>query len=214
VSPLRIAALLGTVLAVLCLFTGVVLCFHLYSVRSESMADTLLRGDRILVEKIGVRLGREPKFGDVVAHRYPLNPAETYLKRIAGVPGDRLRIVNKQLYLNGAVVVEPYVKHASSYVDSYRDNFPSIPKMALPPAAGLMLRRDVQAGELVVPRDKYFVLGDNRDDSSDSRYWGFISRSDIIGRPLMIYLSIEEDTQQSPPVAKVRWGRLFKPLTR
>jgi signal peptidase I len=198
----------------LCLFAGVVLCFHLYSLRSESMADTLLPGDRILVEKIGVRLGREPKFGDLVAHRYPLNPAETYVKRIVGVPGDRLRIVNKQLYRNGAVAVEPYVKHASIYVDSYRDNFPSIPKMALPPAAGLMLRDDVLAGELAVPSGKYFVLGDNRDDSSDSRYWGFISRSDIIGRPLMVYLSIEEDARQSPPVAKVRWGRLFKPLGR
>jgi signal peptidase I len=181
---------------------------------SASMADTLLPGDRILVEKISVRLGREPGFGDIVAHRYPINPVEAFMKRIVGLPGDRLRIVNKQLYRNGAAVVEPYAKHVTRYVDAYRDNFPSTPNMALPPAGAEMLQNHVQAGEVVVPKGKYFVLGDNRDDSLDSRYWGFISKGDIIGRPLMVYLSIEEDTKQSPPVTKIRWQRFFKRLTR
>jgi signal peptidase I len=159
------------------------------------MADTLKVGDRILVEKIGARLGREPKFGDIVVLRYPVNRAETFIKRIVGVPGDRLRLVNKQLYRNGAPVAEQYVKHVTSYVDSYRDNFPSIqmPKMPLPPGAVEMLRDHVQAGEVVVPKGKYFVLGDNRDDSSDSRYWGFISKSDVIGRPLLVYLSVHRE---------------------
>jgi signal peptidase I len=176
------------------------------------MADTLLPGDRILVERLGARLGREPKFGDIVVHRYPLNRAETFIKRIVGVPGDRLRIVNKQLYRNAAAVAEQHVKHVTSYVDAYRDNFPSIPNMRLSPEAIEMLRDHVQGGEVVVPIGRYFVLGDNRDDSLDSRYFGFISKSDIIGRPLLVYLSIENDSGTSPPVAKIRWKRFFKPL--
>jgi signal peptidase I len=212
VSPLRIAALLGTVLVLLCFFAGAILCFHLYVLPSSSMEDTLLPGDRILVEKIGARLGREPKFGDIVVHRYPLNRAETFIKRIEGVPGDRLRIVNKQLYRNGAAVAEQHVKHITSYVDTYRDNFPSTPNMPLSPEAVEMLRDHVQGGEVVVPKGQYFVLGDNRDDSLDSRYFGFISKSDIIGRPLLVYLSIESDSSQSPPVTKIRWKRFFKSL--
>jgi signal peptidase I len=211
-SPLRIAALLGTVMVLLCFCAGAILCFQLYSVGSDSMADTLPRGDRILVEKISARLGRDPKVGDIVVHRYPLNRAETFIKRIVGVPGDRVRIVNKQLYRNGAPVPEQYVKHMTSYVDSYRDNFPSIPKIPLPPLATEMLQEHVQAGEVVVPQGKYFVLGDNRDNSSDSRYWGFISRSDIIGRLLIVYLSIEDESRQSPPVKKIRWERFIKHL--
>jgi len=211
-SPLRIAALLGTVMVLLCFCAGAILCFQPYSVGSESMADTVRAGDRILVDKISARLGREPKVGDIVVHRYPLNRAETFIKRIVGVPGDRLRIVNKQLYRNGSPVAEQYVKHMTSYVDSYRDNFPSIPRIRLVPAAAEMLQKHVQAGEVVVPQGWYFVLGDNRDYSLDSRYWGFISRSDIIGRPLLVYLSIEEDSRQSPPVTKIRWERFFKHL--
>ena len=211
-TPLRIAALLATVLIVLCFFTGAVLCFRLYVIPSTSMEDTILRGDRILVEKVTPLLGREPRFGDIVVHLYPLNPVEVYVKRIVGVPGDRLRIVNKQLYRNGAAVEEPYAKHVANYVDAYRDNFPSTPNMPLSPVAVEMLQNNVQAGEVVIPQGKYFVLGDNRDYSSDSRYWGFISRSDIVGRPLMVYLSIGEDSKQSPPAARVRWERFFKPL--
>ena len=75
------------------------------------MEDTLLHGDRILVEKLGVRMGDEPKFGEVAVHMYPPNRAETFMKRIVGVPADRLRLVNKQLYRHGAALAEPYVKH-------------------------------------------------------------------------------------------------------
>jgi signal peptidase I len=212
VSPLRIAALLGTLLVLLCFFAGVILCFRLYVMPSSSMEDTLLPGDRILVEKIGARLGREPKFGDIVVHRYPPNRAETFIKRIVGVPGDRLRIVNKQFYRNGAAVAEQYAKHVTSFVDAYRDNFPSTPKMRLSPEAVEMLRDHVQGGEVMVPKGQYFVLGDNRDDSLDSRYFGFISKSDIVGRPLLVYLSIESDSGKSPPVTRIRWERFFKSL--
>jgi len=214
VSPLRRAALVGAVLVLVCICAGVSLCLQPYVLPSASMEDTLLPGDRILVEKLGVRMGGEPKFGEIVVHRYPPNRAETFMKRIVGVPGDRLRLVSKQLYRNGAAVAEPYVKHLTNYVDDYRDNFPAVPNsiMRMPAGAIEMLRDHVQAGELVVPKGKYFVLGDNRDDSLDSRYWGFISKSDIIGRPLLVYLSIEEDSRQLPPVTKVRWERFFKHL--
>lgn len=195
-------------------FVGFFFCFQPYSIASVSMEDTVLRGDHVLVDKISARLGREPKFGDIVAHQYPLNPAEVYTKRIVGVPGDRLRIVNKQFYRNGAAVVEPYAKHITGYVDAYRDNFPSIPNGPLAPAAVAMLQENVQAGEVVVPRSKYFVLGDNRDDSADSRYWGFISKREIIGRLAIVYLSVNvrEDSKQPAPVMKIRWERFFKPL--
>jgi len=185
VTPLRIAALAVTVLVLLCFATGAVFCLRLYGVSSAAMEDTLMPGDRVLIEKVSLPLGREPKFGDVVVLRYPLNPVEVYIKRIVGVPGDRLRIVNKQLYRNGAAMAEPYAKHASMLIDSYRDNFPSTPKMAVP-AVAEMLGDHMQGGELAVPNGRYFVLGDNRDDSSDSRYWGFISKSHIIGRSLMV----------------------------
>lgn len=186
-SPLRIAALVGTVLVLLGLFTGAMLCFQLYTVGSDSMADTLQRGDRIVVEKISRLLDREPTVGEIVVMRYPLNPAEVYIKRIVGVPGDRVRIVNKRLYRNGAVVEEAYAKHVSRFVDSYRDNFPSTPNFPVSAVVAEMLQKHVQGSEVVVPQGKYFVLGDNRDDSADSRYWGFISKGDIIARPLIFH---------------------------
>jgi signal peptidase I len=211
-SPPRIAALIGTVLVSLGVVVGASLCFRPYVLGSDSMADTLLPGDHALVETLDARLGREPRFGDIVAHRYPLNPTQVYCKRIVGVPGDRLRIVDKQLIRNGAAVAEPYAKHVSSFIDSYRDNLPAIPKMPVSIEVVEMLRDHVQAGELVVPPGKYFVLGDNRDDSSDSRYWGFISKGDIVGRPFLVYISIAQDPRQSPPTTKIRWERFFKRL--
>jgi signal peptidase I len=155
------------------------------------MEKTLLIGDRFLVDKIGTKLGRQPQRGDVVAFPYPLNPREIYVKRIVGVPGDRLRMRDKKLYRNGVEVQEPYAQHVAGFIDAYRDNFPNGPiASAYVPGAEVaaeMIQHHVRDGELLIPEGKYFVMGDNRDDSLDSRYFGFIRRGDVIGRAILIY---------------------------
>jgi signal peptidase I len=191
-SGIRAAVLsVAVVLAALLVLVGWLVCFPLFVMPSASMEKTLLVGDHLIVDRISTLLGRRPKRGDVIAFRYPPNPREDYVKRIVGIPGDRLRFRDKHLYRNGAELQEPYAQYITSYVDAYRDNFPNggnraigFPEME---RAAEMIEHHVRDGELVVPEGKYFVLGDNRDDSLDSRYWGFIQRSDMIGRPILIY---------------------------
>ena len=136
-----------------------------------------------------------PARGDIVVHIYPVDRKETFVKRVVALPGDRVRIVNKQLFINGSAVSEPYVQRKTSYVDSYRDNFPSEARVPLYPPAQAMLANNVANGEVVVPPHRYFVLGDNRDSSLDSRYWGFVPRENIIGKPLVIYWSYDAPTE-------------------
>ncbi len=151
------------------------------------MEDTLQIGDRVLVERITAYLGRHPKRDEVVAFEYPVDRSQKYFKRVVGIPGDRLHIANKRLYRNGVVVEEPYAQHKTAYVDDYRDNFPSPPNAQVLEPGGRMLEENVRGGEVVIPPGKYFVLGDNRDLSLDSRYFGFISQGDVIGRPIVVY---------------------------
>jgi signal peptidase I len=148
---------------------------------------------------------------------------ENYVKRAIGLPGDRLRIENKQVILNGRVLHEPYVIHKTNFIDPYRDNFPSAPNSQLPARALEMLARHVRDGEVVVPPGHYFALGDNRDQSSDSRYWGFVPRENIVGTPLLIYWSYDAPTDRllNPSFGhvmdlalnfftKTRWERTFQ----
>jgi len=131
-------------------------------------------------------------------------------------------MVNKQVFLNGHLLNEPYVVHKDGGNNSYRDNFPTQPVDLLVPPALDMLSRDVKKGELIVPPGSYFAMGDNRDDSSDSRYWGFVPRENIIGKPLIIYWSYDagtEDLEEGVPTmsylfdmathffTKTRWNR-------
>jgi signal peptidase I len=147
-----------------------------------------------------------------------LNHREVYVKRVIGGPGDRIRIANKMVYLDGAPIQEPYRKLSTNYVDAYRDFFPGgAPNVSLPPVTQQMLDTNVVDGEVVVPQGKYFVLGDNRDDSSDSRYWGFVSAAEIIGKPFLIYDSEDKASFDLLPRTpqkrgRVRWNRLFKIL--
>jgi len=186
----------------------VLLLFRLYQMPTGSMEKTLLPGDCLAVWKTH---GREPVRGEVVVHIYPMNRKDTFVKRVVAIPGDRVRIHDKQLFINGSAVREPYAEHVTPYVDSYRDNFPSSPTMPLYPAATEMLAKNVVNGEVVVPPGRYFVLGDNRDSSLDSRYWGFIQASDIIGTPKMIYYSVDpgDAVARKVPILNVRWGRMF-----
>jgi signal peptidase I len=179
-----------------------------------SMENTLLIGDRILVHCFP---RTKPVLGDLIVFVYPIDRSQTYLKRVIGVAGDRIRMSGKIVYRNGVALQEPYVIHKAVYPDSYRDNFPSEPTFGVLDAAQEMLKKNVANGEVVVPQGKYFVLGDNRDNSLDSRYWGFIDAGDLIGKPLLIYYSEDRPVGAQPDIVtdkphKKRWDRFFKLL--
>lgn len=184
--------------------------FQAFSMPSPSMENTLLTGDSMLVQRWPRPAASR---GDVVVFSYPTDPHENSIKRIVGVPGDRLRIVNKILYRNGAPAIEPFAIHRTAYIDSYRDNFPSPPNVPLQPAGEDMLASHVRNGEVVVPAGKYFVMGDNRDDSLDSRYYGFVDAAAILGKPILIYSPVDRPNSgivTSQVRGRVRWNRLFQ----
>ena len=175
-----------------------------FVIPTGSMEDSLLVGDHLLVDKLAYAPGGrisshllpylEVKRGDIIVFRYPVDIRQTFVKRAIGVPGDRIRVVNKKLFLNGSFPDEPYVVHKTEYLDSYRDNFPSEPNSHVAPAAMDMLLNHVVNGEVVVPPGYVFAMGDNRDSSLDSRYWGFVPRENIIGKPVVIYWSYDAPT--------------------
>jgi signal peptidase I len=208
----------GAWIAFLVLFTIGFVSFEPFRLPTASMEPTVLMGDNFFVETATWRLGRAPKRGDIVAFRYPIDRQQIFVKRVVGIPGDRISFRAKQLIRNGVPVNEPWAVHTSTFVDEFRDNFPAEPTLNLPEPAMEMLRTNVKDGQVMVPPDSYFVLGDNRDSSLDSRYWGFVRRADIIGSPSLIYGSYQlpEGTPQKPAgmptVLDMRWNRLLKLL--
>ncbi len=178
-----------------------------FIVPTGAMENTLLIGDRILVKPWPATT---PKRGDIIAYRYPGDPQTALIKRIVGIPGDRIKVVNKQLLVNGEAVSETYVVHKTDYIDSYRDNFPGEPSGRMDPAGRDMLQHHVSNGEVVVPDGNYFVLGDSRDVSLDSRYTGFIPRANIIGSPLIVYWSEEAAGENKRAPGAIRWSRVFR----
>ena len=176
-----------------------------YVIPSASMESTLMTGDHVIVDKIAYApasgalqhaLPYEPvRRGDIVVFRYPLDIRQDFVKRIVGIPGDRLHLSHGVLYRNGVRVEEPYVQHIAGAWDPYRDDFPAAAPPRLPDRALEMLRDHVSAGDLVVPEGSYFGMGDNRDDSSDSRYWGFIPRENITGKPVIVFWSYDAPTE-------------------
>ena len=192
-----------TVTIILLLFATTTLV-QAFVIPSASMEGTLLIGDHVLVDKLayapagaasgGVLPYRDVRRGDVIVFRYPLDIRQDYVKRAIGVPGDHIRFVDKQLILNGKAVKEPYVKYSSSYSDTYRDNFPEYAGVPLRPRAMEMIGKYVVQGELVVPQGYVYAMGDNRDDSDDSRFWGLVPRENIVGSPVVIYWSFEAPT--------------------
>lgn len=190
-----------------------------YVMPSGSMENTVLIGDHLLVR---VFPRPTPNRGDLIAFHYPVDPKEIFVKRVIGVGGDRIRMRDRVVYLNGVALTEPYAIH-SFPADVYRDNLPnglddrgleSMP--ALLAAEQEMLRSHVVNGEVLIPAGKYFVLGDNRDNSLDSRYWGFVSESEVIGKPFLICYSEAGSTSDFVPGrvkrTRIRWNRVFKLL--
>lgn len=165
---------------------------------SSSMEPALLVGDHLLIDRLAYAGGGAgPPFravarGDVVAFRDPLEPRRLLVKRVAGVAGDRLRLRGGRLWVDGRPVVEPWARRASGFDEPYRDEFPA--GRPLPPLfepARRMLREHVRGGELVVPAGSLFVLGDNRDVSLDSRYWGLVPRGAVVGRAVLVWWSFD-----------------------
>jgi signal peptidase I len=223
-----------TVTIILLLF-GTTTLVQAFVIPTGSMEDTLLIGDHLLVDKLAYApegpvskyvLPYQPiQRGDIIVFRYPMDVSQTYVKRVVGIPGDRIRLANKELYRNGQKVSEPYVYHKTEYIDSYRDNFPGYPNAPLFRGGQEMLENNVVNGEVVVPAGHFFAMGDNRDSSADSRYWGFVPRENIIGKPLIIYWSYDAPTEQLATSSisldhaldlaqnfftKTRWRRTFR----
>ena len=192
-----------------------------FKIPTSSMENTLLVGDFLLVNKAlyGARIpGTErhlpgyasPRRGEVIVFNPPHDLSKNYVKRLVGLPGDTLEMKSKQLYVNGTARSEPYVRH----MDRVRD--------AIHPGMSWQLRhlhaefpssryrpsRDTW-GPIVVPDNQYFVLGDNRDNSEDSRYWGFVDRDAIRGRPWFVYYSFDPSAAESLTWARdIRWDRI------
>jgi signal peptidase I len=194
-------SLLVTIL--LALF-GTTFILQAFKIPSQSMEPTLLVGDHLLVNKFIFEGNgswyekllpyRAVRRADIVVFKFPFDDHPHYVKRVIGLPGDRIRIVDQQVYVDGVRLIEPYVVHDPSADDPYADNFPpsdaGFPKWGLRPEWAQEIMSSVHSGELLVPPDHFFVMGDNRDRSWDSRYWGFVDRQAIMGRPMVIYWSV------------------------
>lgn len=175
-----------------------------YVVPTGSMEGTLLVGDHILVDRtayadpgwLGRRIVpyREIRRGDIVAFLYPEDIRQTYVKRVIGLPGDRIRLERDQVIRNGRRLIEPYTQHIAGYEDPYQANFPIAPEAFTTPRGADMFQYHVRGGEVIVPEEMLFVMGDNRDNSADSRTWGFVPRSYVVGKPLVVYWSYDAPT--------------------
>jgi signal peptidase I len=175
---------------------------------SGSMEDTVLIGDHLIVSRFGfdagipftswhVPLWRNPHRQQIIVFSAPLpeegNP--DFIKRCIGLPGDHIKVVAGQVFVNGVRLNEPYAKHLVGSADTAVENYP--PSNIYSLGGGITsewaddFSRHVVNGEIVVPPGEYFMMGDNRDNSRDSRFWGFVPRANIIGTPLIIYMSID-----------------------
>jgi signal peptidase I len=200
-----LASLAGVLVTGLFIITFILQAFE---IPSASMENTLLIGDHVFVNRIQFAPAShwiqpivpytQIHHGDIVVF---LSPAESDLyvvKRIIGVPGDRIHLRDGVVYRNGQKLDEPYVLNTGfNPYDPYRDNFPNVPPSDYSNVTSewkLIMPQHIDNGDLVVPPDSYFAMGDHRDVSYDSRYWGFIPKDNVIGRPMFIYWSF-----QTPP---------------
>jgi signal peptidase I len=227
-------------LNILLLIFGTSLIAQPFVIPTSSMHNTLLTGDHLIVDKLAYAtpdpIGKHllpytpVKRGDIIVFRHPILVQEDWVKRVMGVPGDRIKLVHKQVYLNGHALNEPYVIHIDNGDDPYRDDFPNGGTLAYSPFPGIppdrandMLRNNVVNGEIVVPDGFYFAMGDNRDNSLDSRYFGFVPRANITGKPVIVFWSYDAETNDLKEYnvhhfvdlaqhffTKTRWDRTLK----
>jgi signal peptidase I len=216
-------------------------CMQPFRIPSESMESTLLVGDFLLVNKQAAAPDGGDALlptaaihrGDIIVFHDPVDATLHLVKRVIGLPGDHLRLHNGLVYINGHALTEPYAVYRPSPPDNFRDNFPRF-QSADPEIDShwwIRMRSLIENNELIIPTGNYFVLGDNRNDSEDSRYWGFVPREAIVGKPLLIYFSLQQHdtddngtlTQQATAnptnrhsskidsvVDFARWGRTFQ----
>jgi len=193
------------------LVTGLfIVTFNLqaFEIPSGSMKNTLLVGDHLFVDRTTAAppakwmplVPYSPvRHGDIIVFLSPVQPGLNLVKRVIGLPGDRIHLHNGVVYRNGQALNEPYVITNGTY-SPYRDEFPAYPASAADsepaPEWAVTMRSYVQGQDIVVPPNSYFAMGDNRDNSYDSRYWGFVPRENIIGRPMFIYWSFETPEDQ------------------
>jgi signal peptidase I len=202
-----LASLAAVLVTGLFIITFVVQAFE---IPSSSMENTLLIGDHVFVNRVQFSppttwLGpvlpyRQIRRGDIVVFLSPAEPGLYVVKRIIGIAGDRIHLRDGVVYRNAEKLDEPYVIHSMGDYNPYRDNFPAVSPAEsserVNPDWTLSLPQYIEQADIVVPAGSYFGMGDNRDVSYDSRYWGFIPRENVIGRPLFIYWSFETPAGQ------------------
>jgi signal peptidase I len=175
-----------------------------YVIPTGSMEGSLRVGDHVIVDRMAYAdpgaFGRyflpyrDIQRGDIVTFHFPEDTRQTFVKRVIGLPGDRIRLMGKQVVRNGHRLIERYTQHIDSGVDIYRDDFPAAADFRTTPRGRDMFEHHMVNGEIVVPPKSLFVLGDNRDNSEDSRYWGFVPREYVTGKPLFVYWSYDAPT--------------------
>jgi len=193
------------VTVILALF-GTTFIVQAFKIPSASMEGTLLVGDHLLVNKFifggrgawyeKVLPYRPLERGDIIVFKYPFADHQHFVKRVIGLPGDRLKVEDQRVYVNGKALNEPYVVHdPSAGYDPLNYAFPPMGNQLYASPVVMEwaheIKKYVRGEEIVVPPGKYFAMGDNRDHSLDSRYWGFVDRDAIMGRPFLIYWSVE-----------------------
>jgi signal peptidase I len=236
-EPAQRHSLAEWTITILILLFGTSTIAQPFVIPTSSMHNTLLTGDHLIVDKLAYAPSdafskhllpyEDVQRGDIIVFQHPTLIDENYVKRCIGLPGDHIKLVAKQVFINGKPLQEPYVIHQDDSL-FYRDNFPQgepeyiqDPKMA--ERAYQMLHDDVVNGELVVPPGFYFAMGDNRDNSLDSRYWGLVPRDNILGKPLVIFWSYDAPTEDLKDYnlhhvfdlathffTKTRWNRTFR----
>jgi signal peptidase I len=219
---------------VLIFLFGTTTVLQAFVVPTGSMEGTMLVGDHLFVDRLCYAPSgslskhllpyQDVKRGDIIVFKYPLDIKQNYVKRVIGVPGDRIHLVDKVLYLNGKRVEEPYKVLIPGHRSSYVENFPQRPDIMIYDRGVEMLRSNVVNGDVVVPPGHYFAMGDNRDNSEDSRFWGFVPRENIIGKPVVVWWSYDAPTEHLADnnvnvdhlkdmalhfFSKTRWDRTF-----
>jgi len=202
-----LASLAAVLVTGLFIITFVVQAFE---IPSSSMEKTLLIGDHVFVNRIQfapkspwvgpILPYRQIKRGDIFVFLSPVEPGLYVVKRVMGIPGDHIHLRDGVVYRNGEKLDEPYVIHnPNDSYNPYRDNFPAVPPSefnGVNPDWALTMPQHIQGEDIVVPDNSYFGMGDNRDVSLDSRYWGFVPKENVIGRPMFIYWSFETPPNQ------------------